>query len=168
MSSANYLQAFLYTLFRRGFLLGWWPCTPIWCRVWRMFWELTVWSPTSSISAAMLAALLHRSFKEKIWTWRSAGALSFFRRRTRGLFWVDRALLKCWMILATVLQLSFRVLAIFLWPWPTSCSATIRLLRSSESFCHEVPCWNFQWPVWESVRAALHIWTHLLSMHTWN
>ena len=53
------------------------------------------------------------------------------------LFWVDSALLKCWMILATVLQLSFRVLAIFLSPWPSSYSATIRLLRSSES---SLPC----------------------------
>ena len=38
MSSANCLQAFLCILFRRGFLLGWQPCTPIWCRVRRMVW----------------------------------------------------------------------------------------------------------------------------------
>ena len=41
------------------------------------------------------------------------------------------------MILATVLQLSCRVLAIFLSPWPISRCTTIRLLRSSES---SLPC----------------------------
>ena len=114
MFSANCLQAFLCIVFRRGFLLGWQPCKPIWCRVRRMVWALTDWPPTSSISAAMLTALIRRSFKESIWMWRSACALSFFGQPTRGLFWVDPALLKCWMILATVLQLSFRVLVIFL------------------------------------------------------
>ena len=82
--------------------------------VWRMVWALTSWPPTFSISAAMLTALLRRSFKESIWMWRSARALSFFGRPTRSLFWVDPALLKHWMILATVLLLSFRVMAIFL------------------------------------------------------
>ena len=106
------LEAFLCIVFRRGFLQGWQPCTPIWCRVRRMVWALTGWPPASSISAAMLTALLRRSFKESIWMWRSARALSFFGRPTRDLFWVDPALLKCWMILATVLQLSFSALAI--------------------------------------------------------
>ena len=110
----------------------------------------------------MLTALLRRSFKESIWIWRSTRALSFFGRPTRGLFWVVLPLLKRWMILTTVLQLSFRLLAIFLWPWPSSYSETIRLLRSSGS---SLPCWNIQWPVWESVRDALQIWTHLLPMH---
>ena len=67
------------------------PCTPILCRVRRMVWALTGWSPTSSISAAMLTGLLRQSFKESIWMWRSARALSFFGRPTRGLFWVDLA-----------------------------------------------------------------------------
>ena len=102
-----------------------------------MVWALTGWPPTSSISAVMLIGLLRRSFKESIWIWRSARALSFFERPTRGFFWVDPALLKRWMILATVLQLSFRVLAILLYPWPSLCSATIHLLRSSDS---SLPC----------------------------
>ena len=94
---------------------------------------LTGWHPTSSISAAMVTALPRRSFKKGTWMWRSARALSFFGRPIRGLLWVDPALLKHWMILATVLQLSFRVWANFLLPWASSCSATICLLRSSES-----------------------------------
>ena len=49
MSSANCLEAFLCIVFRRGFLLGWQPCTPIWWRVRRMVWPLTSWLPTSSI-----------------------------------------------------------------------------------------------------------------------
>ena len=76
-------------------------------------------------------------YQKSIWMWRSARALSFFGRPTRGLFWMNPALLKRWMILATGLRLTFRVLAIFLKPWPSSCSATIRLLRSSES---SLPC----------------------------
>ena len=44
-SSANCLDAFLCIVFRRGFLLGWQPCTPIWCRVWHMVWALTGWTP---------------------------------------------------------------------------------------------------------------------------
>ena len=137
MSSANCLEAFLCIVFRRVFFLGWQPCTPIWCRVRRMVWLQTGWPPTSSISAAMLTALLCQYFKERIWMWRSARALSFFGRPTWGLLWVDPALLKGWMIVATVLHLSFRVLAIFLLPWPSSYSLTIRLLRSSES---SLPC----------------------------
>ena len=114
MSSANCLRTFLCIVLRRGFLLGWQPCIPIWCRVRCMVWALTGWPPTSSISAAILTALLCQSFKESIWMWLSACALSFFGWPTWGLLWVDPTLLKCWMILATVLQLSFRVLAIFL------------------------------------------------------
>ena len=119
MSSVNCLEAFLYIVFRRGFLLGWQPCTPIWCRVRRMVWALTGWLPTSSISAAMLTGLLRRSFKESIWMWRSAHAFRFLRWPTRGLFWVDPALLKRWMILATVLQLRF-FLSFLILPVPTN------------------------------------------------
>ena len=43
----QHLQDFLCIVFRRGFLLGWQPCTPIWCRVRRMVWALTGWAPTS-------------------------------------------------------------------------------------------------------------------------
>ena len=126
------------------------PFPPIWCRVRRMVWALTGWPPTSSISA---------DFKESIWMWRLARAFSFFGRTTRGLFWVDPALLKRWMILPTVLQLSFRVLAIFLLPCLSSCSATIRLLRFTESFfamwC-QVGTFNDQYErVWE---LPLQIW----------
>ncbi len=56
--SANCLRAFLCIIFRRGFLLGRQPCRPIWCSVRRMVWALTGWSPTTSASAAMLAALI--------------------------------------------------------------------------------------------------------------
>ena len=45
MSSANCLKVFLCIVFRRGFLLGWQPCTPIWCRVRHMVWALTGWPP---------------------------------------------------------------------------------------------------------------------------
>ncbi len=38
--------------------------------------------------------------------------LNFFGRQWRGLFWVEPFLLNHCMVLATVLQLSFRVLAI--------------------------------------------------------
>ncbi len=48
------------------------------------------------------------------WIWRWARALNFFGRPWQGLFWVEPVLLNRCMVLATVLQLSFRVLAIFL------------------------------------------------------
>ena len=37
---------FLCIIFRRGFLLGWQPCRPIWCSVQHMVWALTGWPPT--------------------------------------------------------------------------------------------------------------------------
>ena len=45
MSSANCLEDFLCIVFRRGFPLGWQPCTPIWWRVRRMVWALRGWFP---------------------------------------------------------------------------------------------------------------------------
>ena len=110
MSSVKCLEAFLCIVFRRGFLLEWQPCTPVWCRVRRMVWALTGWPSTSSISAAMLKGLLRRDP-----------------------LCVDPAVFKRLMILDTVLQLSYRVLTIFLLPCLSLCSATIRLLRSSKS-----------------------------------
>ncbi len=139
LSSANCLQAFLCIIFRRGFLLGRQPCRPIWCSVRRMVWELTGWPPTPSTSAAMLAALISLFPKHNLWIWRWAHALNFFGRPWRGLFWVEPVLLNRCMVLATMLQLSFRVLAIFLYPTPSLCRATIIFFRSSEFFamrCH--------------------------------
>ncbi len=101
-------------LFRRGFLLGRQPCRPIWCSVRRMVWALTGWPPTPSTSVAMLAALIRLFPKHKLWIWCWARGLNFFGRQWRGLFWVEPILLNCCMVLATMLQLSFRVLAIFL------------------------------------------------------
>ena len=112
MSSANCLRAFLCIVFRRGFLLGWQPCTPTWCRVQHMVWALQADPPTHT-HTPLQSLQQCRSFKESIWMWCSARALSFFGWSTRGLFCVDPAILKSWMILATVLQLSFRMLAIF-------------------------------------------------------
>ncbi len=43
-----------------------------------------------------------------------ARALNLFGRPWRGLFWEEPVLLNRCMVLATVVQLSFRVLAIFL------------------------------------------------------
>ncbi len=111
--SANCLQAFLCIIFRRGFLLGQQPCRPIWCSVRCMVWALTGCLPTPSISAAMLAALMRLFPKHNFWIWLWALALNFVGRQWRGLFWVEPVLLKRCMALATVLQLSCRVLAIF-------------------------------------------------------
>ncbi len=112
---SNCLLAFLCIIFRRGFILGQQPCRPIWWSVRRMIWTLTGWPPTPSTSAAMLAALIVYFPKHNLWIWHWACALNFFGWPWRGLFWVEPVLLKnrC-MVLATGLQLSFRVLAIFL------------------------------------------------------
>ncbi len=107
-------------------------------------------TPTPSTSAAMLAALIRLFPKHNIWIWRWARALNFFGRPWRGLFWVEPVLLNRCMVLVTVLQLSFRVLPIFLKPTPSLCRATIFFLRSSESYLPWGVMLNFQWPVWES------------------
>ncbi len=67
LSSANCLQAFLWTSFRRGFLLGRRPCKPTCWSVWRMVWALTSWPSTSATSKAMLAALMHLFFEASFW-----------------------------------------------------------------------------------------------------
>ncbi len=79
-----------------------------------MVWALTGWPPTPSTSAAMLAAYIRIFPKHNLWIWRWARALNFFGRPWRGLFWVEPVLLNRCMVLVTVLQLRFRVLAIFL------------------------------------------------------
>ncbi len=66
LSSVNCLQAILWASFRRGFLLGRWPCTPTCCSVWRMVWELTSWTYTSATSKAMLAALIRLFFLSQL------------------------------------------------------------------------------------------------------
>ncbi len=149
LSSANCLQA-LCIIFRRGFLLGRPPCRPIWCSVRRMVWALTGWPPTPSTSAAMLVALISLFPKHNLWIWHRARALNFFGRPWQGLFWVEPVLLNHCMVLATVLQLSFRVLAIFLQPTPSLCRETNLFFRSSESYLPWGSMLNFQWPVWES------------------
>ncbi len=150
LSSANCLRAFLCIIFRRGFLLGRQPCKQIWCSVRRMVWALTGWPPTPSTSAAMLAALIGIFPKHNLWMWWWASALNFFGRPWWGLFWVEPVLLNRCMFLATVLQLNFRVLTIFLWPTPSLCRATILFFRSSVSSLPWDAMLNFQWPVWES------------------
>ncbi len=72
LSLANYLQAFLWASFRRGFLLGWWPCKPTCCSVWHMVWALTSWPSTSGTSKTMLAALMRLFFEASFCTWRTA------------------------------------------------------------------------------------------------
>ncbi len=61
-----------------------------------------------------LAALIRLFPKHNLWIWRWAHALNFFGRPWRGLFWVEPVLLNRCMVLATMLQLSFSVMAIFL------------------------------------------------------
>ncbi len=112
-----------------------------------MVWALTGWPPTPSTSAAMLAALIRLFPKHNLWIWRWARALNFFGWLWRGLFWVEPVLLNCCMVLATVLQLSFRVLAVFLKPTSFLCRATLLFFRSSESSLSWGAMLNFQWPV---------------------
>ncbi len=103
------LRAFLYIIFRRGFLLGRQPCRLIFdavCGVWSEHWQAD--PPTLSTSATMLAALIRLFPKHSLCIWRWARALNFFGRPWRGLFWVEPVLLNHCMVLATVLQLSFR------------------------------------------------------------
>ncbi len=47
---------FLWSSFRRGFLLGRRPCKPTCCSVWRMVWAPKSWPSTSATFKAMLAA----------------------------------------------------------------------------------------------------------------
>ena len=93
MSSGNCLRTFLCIAFRRGFLLWWQPCTPIWCRVQCMVWALTGWPPAlQSLQQCWQHSytnLSKKAFGCDAHHVRSARALSFFRRPTWGLFWVD-------------------------------------------------------------------------------
>ncbi len=82
------------------------------CGVWSEHWQAD--PPTPSTSAVMLAALICLFPKHNLWIWHWAHALNFFGRPWRGLFWAEPVLLNRFMVLATVLQLNFRVLAIFL------------------------------------------------------
>ncbi len=76
--------------------------------------NLSFFSKAVVILEVYLGSLSHLFPKHNLWIWRWARALNFFGRSWLGLFWVDPVLLNRCMILATVLQLSFRVLAIFL------------------------------------------------------
>ncbi len=147
LSSANCLQAFLCIIFRRVFLRQ--LCRPIWCSLQRMVWALTDWPPTPSFSAALI-----RLFpKHNLWIWRWVRALNFFGRPWRGLFWVEPVMLNRCMVFATVLQLSFKVLAIFLLPTPSLCRTTILFFSDPQRvLCHEVPCWTSS-DQYERVRA---------------
>ncbi len=132
-----------------------------------MVWALTGCPPTPSTSAAMLAALIHLFPKHNLWIWCWAHALNFFGRPWRGLFWVEPVLLKRCMVLATVLQLSFRVLA---------SSYSLRHLYVEQQFFfsdpqrviyHEVPCWT-SIDQYERERVITPNLTHLLPIHTWD
>ncbi len=94
---------------------------------------------------------IHLFPKHNFWIWRWTRALNLFGRPWRGLFWVEPVLLNRCMVLDTMLQLSFRVLAIFLQPTPSLCRATILFFSSSGSYLPRGAMLNFQWPVWESV-----------------
>ena len=138
ISSANCLRAFLCIVFRRGFPLEWQPWIPIWCRVRRIVWALTGWHPPplSSLQQCWQHSYADLWKKEFGYDAQHVHSASLEDLPEACSEWTP-TLLKDWMILATVLQLTFRVLAIFLWPWPSSCSTTIHLLRSSES---SLPC----------------------------
>ncbi len=155
LSSANCLLTFLYIIFRRGFLLEWQPCRPIWCSVWRIVWELTGWPPTPSISAVILAALIRLFPKHNLWIWRWACALNFFDRPWRGRFWVEHVLLNRCM------------------SWQSSYSLRHLYVEQQLFFsdpqrvlCHELPCWTSS-DQFERVRAITWNLTHLLPIHTW-
>ncbi len=96
-------RLFLWASFRRGFLLGWWPCKLTCCCVWRMVWALTSWPSTSATSKAMLAALMRLFFETSFCTWRTAQGLNIFDRPLWGLFRVKPVLENLCMTLATVL-----------------------------------------------------------------
>ena len=167
MFSGNCLEAFLCIVFRRGFLLGWQPCTPIWCRVRRMVWALTGWP--------------HHFFN--LCSNADSTPLPIFQRKhldvtlstCAQLLWTTytRPVLSGPRTFETLDDLSYCAATLFQ-GWQSSCS--LGHLHGAQQYifwdpqrvlCHVVLCWNFQWPVWESVRAALQIWTHLLPMHTW-
>ncbi len=137
LSSANCLQAFLWASFRRGFLLGWRPCKPTCCSVWRMVWALTSWPSTSATSKAMLATLMRLFFEASFCTWRTAQGLNFFDRPLRGLFRVKPILENLFLY--------------FLLPRPSLWRATILILKSSESSLPWGAMLNIQWSVWEIV-----------------
>ncbi len=167
LSSANSLWAFLCIIFWRSFLLGQQPCRTIRCSVRRMVWALTGWPSTPSTSAEMLAALMCLFPKHNIWIWCWACALNFFGRPWRGLFWVEPVLLNRCMVLATVLQLSFRVFGIFY----SLCHLYVEQQHffsdPQRVLCHEVPCWTSS-DQYERVRAITPNLTHLLPIHTWD
>ncbi len=113
LSSANCLQAFLCIIFRRGFRLWWQPCRPIWCSVRRMVWALTGWPP-HPFNLCSNAGSTDTSISQTQLLDMTLSTCTQLGRPWLGLFWVEPVLLNRCMVLATVLQLSFRVLAIFL------------------------------------------------------
>ncbi len=126
-----------------------------------MVWALTGW-PHPPPSPSTSAALIRLFPKQNVWIWRWASALNFFGRPWRGLFWVEPLLLNRCMVLATVLQLCFRVLA---------SSYSLRHLYVEQQYlrvlCHELPCWTSS-DQYERVRAIAPNLTHLLPIHTWD
>ena len=165
MSSAKCLRALLCIVFRRGFLLGWQPCTPIWCRVQRMVWAITGWplhlfnlgsnadsTPTPIFQRKHLDVTLS-TCAQLLWTTyprpvlggpRSFKTLDDLSHCAAAQFYGVGNLLVALAIFTYPNNTSFKILSVL---------------------CHVVLCWNFQCPVWEIVRAALQIWTHLLPMH---
>ncbi len=153
LSSANCLQAFLCIIFRRGFLLER-PCRPIWCSVRCMVWALTGWPPAlQPLQQCWQHSYVYSQTHPLDMT--LARAFNFFGRPWQGLFWVKPALLNRCMVLATVLQLSFRVLATFLYPTLSLWRATIIFFRSLES--------SLPWCVLTFVASGLDINGYVLS-----
>ncbi len=112
LSSVNCLRAFFALSLEEAFFLGRQPCRPIWCSV--LHGLSTDRLTSHPFNLCSNAGSTHMSISQtSLWIWRWARALNFFGQPWRGLFWVKPVLLNRCMVLATMLQLSFRVLAIF-------------------------------------------------------
>ncbi len=97
----------LWASFRRGFLLGRWPCKPTCCSVWRMVWALTSWPSTSAKS--MLAALMCLFFEASFCTCLTAhffdnnGCMLSYFQRTVNLYCYT----SCTLTTLNYIQVSF-------------------------------------------------------------
>ncbi len=129
LSSAICLQAFLCIIFRRGFLLDNSHADQFdaVCSVWSEHWQ------ADPPPLQPLQALIRLISKTQPLDMTLSTCTQLFGRPWRGLFWVEPVLLNRCMVLATVLQLSFRVLANLLIAYTILCRATILFFRSSES-----------------------------------
>ncbi len=112
----------------------------------------------------MLAALIRLFPNHNLWIWRWACALNFFGRPWRGLFWVEPVLLNRCMVLATVLQLSFKsnillYIIAFTWRWGQ--------LSQGNSLTRQ---WFFHWQApYSVIKQTLPLWCVLwVSLCKWD